>query len=362
MTTIYVIRHGEAENNIFRRMCGWYNARLTPLGEQQAQKLARRFESVPLDRVYYSDLARARRTSEPVAASHGLAGIPEKGLRELNTGVTENMDFATMGRLFPDSCLRFTTDPANCRIPGMEPHAATQKRMMDTVLRLAAENDGKTIALFSHGGAIRALTAAILGLPSERIMEHSFPGNTAVMLLEAEDGKLRMVYDNDSSHLGPEDRHSTKPAWQLMPDGSDRYDLREIRPEKDDLALIRRCWPDAPEALERLDPKDIVLECRDDERTGFAVMDNDAYAGESAGLLKYLYLQPGWRRQFVVPQYIGSCVNRARELGYRWLYAAAEPGSHIDGVLRHLGFAEKERLADGRTLLQFNIELEPLDE
>lgn len=40
MTTIYLVRHGEAEGNAFRRIHGQYDSLLTPTGFRQVEALA----------------------------------------------------------------------------------------------------------------------------------------------------------------------------------------------------------------------------------------------------------------------------------------------------------------------------------
>ena len=50
--TVYIIRHAEAEGNIYRRCHGLYDSLLTPRAYQQLPCLAKRFENVPLAAVY----------------------------------------------------------------------------------------------------------------------------------------------------------------------------------------------------------------------------------------------------------------------------------------------------------------------
>ena len=71
--TVYIIRHAEAEGNIYRRCHGIYDSLLTPRAYQQLPCLAKRFESVPLAAVYASPLFRARTTAKAVAEPHGLS-------------------------------------------------------------------------------------------------------------------------------------------------------------------------------------------------------------------------------------------------------------------------------------------------
>ena len=48
MTTIYFIRHAEAEGNLYRRLHGQHDTLLTPTGVRQAEALRRRFAGVRL--------------------------------------------------------------------------------------------------------------------------------------------------------------------------------------------------------------------------------------------------------------------------------------------------------------------------
>ena len=56
MTTIYIIRHAEAEGNLFKRIHGQYDSPVTLLGRRQIACLERRFAGLPVDAVYASDL------------------------------------------------------------------------------------------------------------------------------------------------------------------------------------------------------------------------------------------------------------------------------------------------------------------
>ena len=97
MTRIYLIRHGEAEGNLYRRFHGWYDSALTDTGRQQLEYLARRFQDLPLDAVYASDLKRAKDTAQAVAGPKGLDVIIEPGFRELGVGVYEDLPFGELG-------------------------------------------------------------------------------------------------------------------------------------------------------------------------------------------------------------------------------------------------------------------------
>lgn len=75
MTTVYLIRHAEAEGNLYRRAQGHYNSTITDRGYRQIAALAKRFADIPIDAVYSSDLAdlhhrACRHLPEKAPAAH----------------------------------------------------------------------------------------------------------------------------------------------------------------------------------------------------------------------------------------------------------------------------------------------------
>ena len=52
MTTIYLIRHAEAEGNLYRIAQGQYDSNLTDRGWRQVRALERRFADIHIDAVY----------------------------------------------------------------------------------------------------------------------------------------------------------------------------------------------------------------------------------------------------------------------------------------------------------------------
>src|SRR5262245_96164 len=91
MTTVQrclVIRHGQSEWNVEQRWQGWLDAPLTPLGEEQAAARGRALapEGFRPRVIYTSDLGRAARTAEIIAAHLDVPVIPDAGFRERNGG------------------------------------------------------------------------------------------------------------------------------------------------------------------------------------------------------------------------------------------------------------------------------------
>ena len=51
MTTVYMVRHAEAEGNLYRRVHGWYNSLITDNGYRQIAALRGRFADIHIDAV-----------------------------------------------------------------------------------------------------------------------------------------------------------------------------------------------------------------------------------------------------------------------------------------------------------------------
>ena len=86
-TTLILLRHGETEWNLTGRWQGQdANTLLTERGRQQAQVVARRLRSYPIEAIYSSDLSRAFETAEIVGDMLGIEPLPEPSLRESDIG------------------------------------------------------------------------------------------------------------------------------------------------------------------------------------------------------------------------------------------------------------------------------------
>ena len=94
MTEIYLIRHTQAEGNLFRAMQGHWDGDVTALGLQEIDALAERMRDVKIDALYASDLKRAVLTAGAIRRYHALPLRTEPELREINVGPWEARFFA----------------------------------------------------------------------------------------------------------------------------------------------------------------------------------------------------------------------------------------------------------------------------
>lgn len=200
-TKIFLVRHAEAEGNLFRVAHGQYNSNLTPRGYRQLSYLRERFRDEKLDAVYGSDLTRAHATASALYAPRGLAFRPMPLLREICLGVWEQKTWAEIAREDPQMYIEFNRRPHLWHADRAESFAQVRSRTLEGLRRMAAENPGATIAAASHGAALRTLLAAAEGLPLEETGSTGHGDNTAVSLLEVEGERIRVVFRDDAGHL-----------------------------------------------------------------------------------------------------------------------------------------------------------------
>jgi probable phosphoglycerate mutase len=163
--TILVARHGESDWNHAGRWQGFADRPLTELGRRQATELAERLHDIPLDAVYSSDLERARTTAEAVAEAQGLTVTTLPALREVDVGSWQGLTREEAQARFPDDFRVWENGSTGW--PDGETYAQMSERVVATVLEIAARHDGGCVLVVAHGGPIRALHAAALGLSVE---------------------------------------------------------------------------------------------------------------------------------------------------------------------------------------------------
>lgn len=162
MATILLARHGETDWNRERRWQGHTDRPLTPRGREQARALAERLDRVRLEAVYASDLARARDTAAAVAERQGLELQTMPELREVDVGSWAGLTKSEAESRFPEAFRRW--QQGNTGWTDGETYDEMSERVLAAIRRIAARHPATPVLVVSHGGAIRAIHAAALGL------------------------------------------------------------------------------------------------------------------------------------------------------------------------------------------------------
>lgn len=293
MTKIYLVRHAEAMGNVEEFFQGQTDCELSEKGKKQLELLAERFRDIPIEAIYSSPLKRTIDTAEAVNKYHNLPIIRDDGLIEINGGVWEGKPWADLPKLYPVEHDLWQNKMQDFYVADGERMTEVFERMKNAVNRIAAENDGRTIAVVSHGCALRNFLCYAMGKPISALKDVGWSDNTAVSLVEYENGVPKIIFKNSNDHLTGELSTLSKSKWSSLENVEygtfGKIHVRNLRncdPEIFAREEVKQGWLDAsPEKLE--------MRLRDNV-TGKAVSIAADYDGEPAGYVSvYPYCMDG---------------------------------------------------------------------
>ena len=194
---IILARHGETDWNVERRSQGWNDQPLNEHGLKQAALLGGHVRArFDIRQAWSSDLTRCTQTAEAI----GLPYQTARGLRELHFGQWEGRLWPELHREAPELAAKFVRGDPSFQAPGGE-------RLGDLVVRAGRfiEETGLTsgdgdVLVISHGGMLRSLIVALLGLPADSVGRFSC-NNCSVSIVTAVPGLVRLESLNDTAHL-----------------------------------------------------------------------------------------------------------------------------------------------------------------
>ncbi|MET7479371.1 histidine phosphatase family protein [Streptomyces sp. NPDC005648] len=182
---LLLIRHGQTPSNVdYLLDTAVPGPGLTPLGEQQAAALPGALAGEDIEALYASTLIRTQLTAAPLAAERGLTVRVRDGIRELSAGDLEMLPGDTeQGALYMKTVFAWASGDTALRMPGGETGAEALARY-DAVVAEAAATGAGTVAMVSHGAAIRMWTAARADNVDVAFAQARPLDNTGVVILE----------------------------------------------------------------------------------------------------------------------------------------------------------------------------------
>lgn len=158
-TYLYLVRHGQTDWNLERRLQGRIDIPLNERGRQQAAEAGMLLSARPIDAVVSSPLSRALETGR-IIARHLKLSMPDHDpqLVERSYGQSEGLTPQEVADRFPDSV-----------VPDAEPMTDVLARANTALAAIAARFAGRSVVVTTHGALIRAvLTHAAPDVPTSR--------------------------------------------------------------------------------------------------------------------------------------------------------------------------------------------------
>ncbi len=184
MVKILLIRHGHSLSNDLGTMTGQIDSPLSNIGLKQAEIVSNYiFKNYKTDAIYSSDLTRAVDTLKPLSLLTNIKIITTSDLRELDCGEWEGERISDL--INNSIYLKWRDDDPTIKIPGGESFLELIKRARKILDKIVEENDGKTVAIVTHGGVVRMLFASILNLsPTEWKEKLGYVSNASITFIE----------------------------------------------------------------------------------------------------------------------------------------------------------------------------------
>jgi broad specificity phosphatase PhoE len=168
-TRLLLVRHAEVEARYQKVFGGAVDMDISPLGHEQAASLAKFLRTRRFDALYASPMKRVQQTLAPVLQN----GVPPPtilpGLREVDFGDWTGHGWDAIREKFGVSAFTWLDQLERGTIPNAENVITYRERVAACLNEIRSAHDGKTVAIFCHGGVIRMMLSVLLDLPLPRM-------------------------------------------------------------------------------------------------------------------------------------------------------------------------------------------------
>ncbi|MBQ8356503.1 MAG: histidine phosphatase family protein [Clostridia bacterium] len=201
MTTVYLIRHGQVENNITGILNGNRSDQaLNDTGVTQAKALAPYFAGKKIDYILASSMLRAHQTAALTFGKEMNEIDATDDLREIDFGKYDGMPYNEVQQ----NPLWFHEGIGQGYPGGGESWEGVKQRACRALLRAIEGHRDGAIALVSHGMCLSLLLMAIFDLTNDQYANICAQSNTGVHRLSVGDeGTVTVEEWNYDAHLAP---------------------------------------------------------------------------------------------------------------------------------------------------------------
>lgn len=184
LVRLLLLRHGQTTANVTGSLDTAFPGRpLTDLGRAQAAAVPDALAAEDVSALYASNLTRTRRTAEPLRAARGLRVGIRPDLAEISAGSLEMRSDEEAVRGYVDCLLAWMSGDLDRAMPGGPDGHRFWARYDGTLDAIAERHGGRTVAVVSHGAAIRVWAVVVSGMTRDEA-EAAHISNTGMVVLE----------------------------------------------------------------------------------------------------------------------------------------------------------------------------------
>ncbi len=222
---LLLIRHGQTPANVRGLLA---TARpgpgLTKLGKRQAAAIPDAVAGEQIAAIYVSPLTRTAETAAPLAASMGLDPQVLEGLEEIEAGDLEDRRDMPSVMTYVRTVFGWAAGDLDVRMPGAIDGVEFFSRFDAAIEAIAAQHPDATVAIVSHGAAIRVWSGSRAANLSADYTAHRHLDNTGVVVLTGSpaDGWFAETWAGEPiGGLSLADHTAADPTGDALPETTD---------------------------------------------------------------------------------------------------------------------------------------------
>lgn len=201
---VLLVRHGETDWNVAKKIQGSTDIPLNETGINQAEKLAETLamRNIPIQGIYTSKLKRAADTARIAAEKLGVVCKVLEGIEEINFGLWEGISWDEVAEKFPEEYRVWRQNRRYEHPPKGESYQELLERVVKALQKLIRElyqedinlqtekhqkeKQEGDIVVVTHSADIMTLMSAIYDTPFHEMVKRYKTENTAVIEIESE--------------------------------------------------------------------------------------------------------------------------------------------------------------------------------
>ena len=168
---------------------------LSAKGRDQAERVARWLEGVSIDRLYSSPLLRARETAQPLATLRGLPVEIEPAVREYDADSALYIPMEDLKEHDYEQWKVLVSGGYAAEVDFL----AFRGEVVTGVEQIIADNPGRRVVVFCHGGVINAWAGHVLGMKPQLFIDVSY--TSVNRFWAASSGERSLGSLNEAAHL-----------------------------------------------------------------------------------------------------------------------------------------------------------------
>ena len=200
-TTVCLVRHGETDWNVERRLQGHLDIPLNANGHAQAARLAAALQGQRFDALVASDLTRTRQTAAPLSAALGLPVCLDARWRERHYGALQGLTLEEAPSLAPAPWRAYRDRTPGHPLCGGESLTDWAGRVAAALEGVERHYSGRRVLVVCHGGVLDIVWRIASGEPLDTPRKVPIP-NAALNTLSHRAGRWQVDNWASLEHLG----------------------------------------------------------------------------------------------------------------------------------------------------------------